>query len=133
MQKGLFMETKAGLPNSCQQCGIPIAADETWFARNIDEARSGKGICASCLVAEASPEMAIVATEPKQEPLPDFLLPRDNLTKIAGLGTTSAKKLEAAGVMTFADLASADAANLAQATGLSETKLTDWIEAANDL
>lgn len=117
-----MMETTKGLPNNCSQCGTPIL--ETWFSRNLDEARSGKGFCADCIAAEAP---AV------QEPLPDFLQPKDNLTVISGLGSASAKKLEAVGVTTFAQLGLSDAGLTAGATGINEAKLQDWIEAAQDM
>lgn len=39
-----FQLTKVGLPNSCWSCGTPL--ETAWYARNEDEARSGKGRCA---------------------------------------------------------------------------------------
>ena len=121
-----MMETTAGLPNSCYQCATPVTTG-SWFARNIDEARSGKGFCADCLVKEATaPAPNAVTIE--EAPLPDFLQERDDLTKITGLGSTSAKKLKQAGIDSFVALADADPAALAAATGISQAKLTVWID-----
>lgn len=133
------METSQGLPNSCTQCGTPIPANGTWFARNVDEARSGKGLCAECMVTASRPPAAESVTKdeaepeatppaPEQRPLPDFLQPKDNLTTIPGLGTTSAKKLNKAGILTFADLQAANLPALAIETEINEAKLTGWVD-----
>lgn len=107
------METKAGLPNNCSQCGSPIIG--SWFARNIDDARAGKGICADCM----TPTAVLTATE------------ADDLTTLTGLGAASAKKLTEAGITTFTTLRTADVELLAEATGISPEKLADWIEQAS--
>lgn len=54
----------------------------------------------------------------------------DDLTRIAGLGKSSAGKLAQAGVSTFAQLAAADTAVLAEATGIAVNKLEEWQAAA---
>lgn len=41
-----FIETTAGLPNTCSNCGKP--AGKRWYAENVDQARSGLGLCADC-------------------------------------------------------------------------------------
>lgn len=41
-----MIETKAGLPNTCSECGTPQAG--TWYAASVDMARSGQGLCATC-------------------------------------------------------------------------------------
>ncbi len=42
-----MIETHAGLPNTCHDCGEPQT--ETWFAPSVDAAIAGGGICAPCL------------------------------------------------------------------------------------
>ncbi len=42
-----MIETHAGLPNTCHDCGVPQT--ETWFAPSVDAAIAGGGICAPCL------------------------------------------------------------------------------------
>lgn len=54
----------------------------------------------------------------------------DDLTRIAGLGKSSAGKLAQAGVNTFAELVAADTAVLAEATGIAVNKLEEWQAAA---
>ncbi len=41
-----MIETHAGLPNTCHDCGEPQT--ETWFATSVDAAIAGGGICAPC-------------------------------------------------------------------------------------
>jgi len=41
-----MIETSAGLPNTCSECGTDPGA--TWFAENEDQARSGGGLCKNC-------------------------------------------------------------------------------------
>jgi predicted flap endonuclease-1-like 5' DNA nuclease len=123
------METTIGLPNTCCQCGKPV--EGSWFARNKDEARSGQGFCAACIaesgVTAVTSEPAMAAPASQQWPLPDFLKESDNLSTIPGLGSTSAKKLKAAGIASFGDLRNANAAELSQTTGIQEPKIEGWI------
>lgn len=41
-----LIETRAGLPNTCTECGTLIA--DTWHAPTLDAARAGQGRCADC-------------------------------------------------------------------------------------
>jgi hypothetical protein len=41
-----YIETAAGLPNTCSQCGERPGS--RWYAENVDQARSGLGLCARC-------------------------------------------------------------------------------------
>ena len=41
-----LIETRAGLPNTCSQCGKEPG--DSWFATSDDAARSGAGVCSSC-------------------------------------------------------------------------------------
>lgn len=59
--------------------------------------------------------------------------PPDDLTEIKGIGPVTAGKLQDAGVVSFDQLANADAAILADTVGTSEATMAKWIEAANDL
>ena len=49
---------------------------------------------------------------------------------ISGIGPAYAERLAEAGVETVGDLASADAAALADETGLGEGRVADWVERA---
>jgi len=53
------------------------------------------------------------------------------LTEIKGIGSKRAKELEAVGVNTVSDLATASAKDLAQKTGFSEKTISRWIEQAS--
>ena len=147
-----MVETKTGLPNSCTICAKPCVS--TWFARNEDIARSGGGICADCLIAESAPSQpssktAVAANTTgadgasaalplpitfddasAEPPLPIFLQePRTwPLTSVKGLGLATAKKLEAAGVYTHAELLDADTARLAAVTGITQGKLRSFVD-----
>lgn len=65
-----LLETSVGLPNSCTVCGKPITT-KTWFAENIDGARSGTAGHKACMtkllkgeaVAEAKLEAKAEAAE----------------------------------------------------------------------
>lgn len=56
--------------------------------------------------------------------------PGESVTDIKGIGPAYAERLEAAGVESVGDLATADAAELAAATEISETRLQNWIDRA---
>jgi predicted flap endonuclease-1-like 5' DNA nuclease len=57
----------------------------------------------------------------------------DDLTKVKGIGPVYAKRLAAAGFETFAGLASADAAAVGTAAGVSSDTATKWVKAAAQL
>ena len=92
-----MQETKAGLPNTCSQCGANPGA--TWYARHNDAARSGQGLCKSCAFPEEQPTAV-----------------GDDLTVINGLGEKMAQRLaEQFQITTFQQLAAANAGELAAA------------------
>ncbi|MEX2279801.1 MAG: helix-hairpin-helix domain-containing protein [Acidimicrobiia bacterium] len=57
----------------------------------------------------------------------------DDLTSITGIGPVFAGRLRDAGIMTYADVAGAGAAKLAEVTGTSEARAADWVAAASTL
>lgn len=57
--------------------------------------------------------------------------PDEELTAIAGIGEKRAERLTDAGITSQPALAAADPAEVAEATGLSERRLTRWIAAAD--
>jgi hypothetical protein len=66
-----LIETTLGMPNTCFVCGKAVAG-ETWFARNVDEARSGGGGHKKCLQKHFKLEApALVEPEPEPEPEPE--------------------------------------------------------------
>lgn len=56
----------------------------------------------------------------------------DPVETIKGIGDAYAARLASAGIETVADLAAADPAELAEATGIAEGRLENWIEQANE-
>lgn len=48
-----MIETTKGLPNTCSCCGQPPGS--SWYAENVDQARAGQGVCASCLTPPSPP------------------------------------------------------------------------------
>ncbi|OAQ54517.1 poly(3-hydroxyalkanoate) synthase subunit PhaC [Natrinema mahii] len=57
---------------------------------------------------------------------------RDDLTDLRGIGDAYAAALAEAGIETVAELADADAADLAAETGISPNRIEDWIEQARE-
>ena len=55
------------------------------------------------------------------------------LTEIKGIGSKRARELEAVGVNTVSDLATASAKVLSQNTGISEKTISRWIAQANGI
>ena len=80
-----------------------------------------EGLVAEGLVTFAAP------VEPEAV---ETAVPTDDLTVIGGLGKSSAAKLADAEVSTFAALIAADAAELAEATGIAQSKIEEWQAAA---
>lgn len=56
----------------------------------------------------------------------------DPVETLNGIGDAYAARLAEAGVDTVADLAAADAANLAEATDIAEGRLENWIQQATE-
>lgn len=83
---------------------------------------------------EAEPETAPEPEpEPEREPEPEPAgADAEPVQTISGIGPAYAERLAEAGIETVDQLASADPAELAEATGLGEGRVSDWIERAND-
>jgi len=56
----------------------------------------------------------------------------DDLTDLTGVGQAYAEDLAAAEIETFEQLAAADVAELAAETGISPSRIEDWIDQARD-
>lgn len=70
---------------------------------------------------------------PRFKPItPAAVLPAaaDDLTEINGIGPVYADRLSDEGITTFAQLAGQDAARLAQAIDVAESRVAGWIEEA---
>lgn len=57
----------------------------------------------------------------------------DDLTEVKGIGPVYAERLAEAGVTSFEGLASADAAAISEAAGVSTSTATSWMEQAATL
>jgi predicted flap endonuclease-1-like 5' DNA nuclease len=78
--------------------------------------------------ATAAPPPDLVAPAPG-----DTEVEAEDLTLIKGIGPVYSQRLARAGVISFDQLAAADAAALAQTLDLPETTILEWIEQARDL
>lgn len=78
---------------------------------------------------------SVGATAPPTTSEPDPLPTQstDDLTQVTGIGPVFAKRLGAAGITTFSDLAATDAQVLAKRIDVAESRVTDWISQAADL
>jgi predicted flap endonuclease-1-like 5' DNA nuclease len=56
----------------------------------------------------------------------------ESVETITGIGPAYAGRLEGIGIETVGELAAADAAEVAEGIDVSETRVSDWIERAND-
>ncbi len=72
---------------------------------------------------EATPEQEAVEAE-------DGPPPSTTLVDVLGVSSEDAERLESAGISTVKQLAIADAAELAEKTGLDEDRLSGWMEKA---
>lgn len=120
-----MIETRAGLPNSCTVCGRMMPGP-TWWAAHVDAARSGLGMC----------EEAALLGAPCMSDVDAVLRPghTDDLTVIRGIGPRTAEDLASVGVTRLADLAAADATDLARRlNGSSVAQVERWIVQAQDL
>ena len=125
-----MIETREGLPNSCSVCGRMMPGP-TWWARDVDAARSGLGMC-----EEAATSGAWCAPALGESMIDDVLRPGhvDDLTVIRGIGPRTAEDLASVGVTRFEDLAAADAEELARRlNGSSAAQVARWIVLAQDL
>lgn len=86
-------------------------------------------------VAWAMRDRLISIAAPREPEPPTFRVvpPRqtDDLTNINGIGPVFAARLLQAGIRTFADLAQADPAGVAETAGVAVTRASEWIEQAS--
>ena len=78
------------------------------------------------LVSIAAPK----EPEPPRFRVAEAAQPADDLTELSGIGPVFATRLAQAGIATFSALAVATPERVAEATGATEAKATDWIEQA---
>jgi len=78
------------------------------------------------IAAPQDPEPPRFRVVPSNPPPPAI----DDLTTITGIGPVFAGRLRDAGITSFADLNAAGSDRLAEITGASESRATEWITAA---
>jgi predicted flap endonuclease-1-like 5' DNA nuclease len=73
------------------------------------------------------------APEVHEEPPPKFRTGggADDLTLIRGVGPVYRDRMTASGIHSFADLAQASVADVAEAAGVSESTAQGWVQAAH--
>lgn len=81
---------------------------------------------------EQSPDNSISVPEVEEtEPVVTDEPPEDPVDTIKGIGPSYTEKLASAGIESVRDLADADATAVAEETGITESRLQNWIERAN--
>ena len=78
--------------------------------------------------AETAAESAPNATAETDEGTDASAAAADPVQSVSGIGPAYAERLAEAGIDTTGDLASADAAALAEETGISEKRIDEWID-----
>ncbi|WP_423751221.1 helix-hairpin-helix domain-containing protein [Salinirarus marinus] len=113
----------------------PVATETSASASTeslVDE--SAEGVEAAEPAEAAGPESEDVDTDVEIEEAEPGRHPdaAESVDVLKGIGPAYAERLGDADVYTVGDLRDADAAELAAATDLSETRVSRWIERAND-
>lgn len=79
----------------------------------------------------AAPEAGLPGRPvPRPTPAPAAPAAVDDLAEVSGIGPVYSSRLAEAGITTFAGLAAADAAAVADATGATPRRAADWIAQA---
>lgn len=79
-------------------------------------------------IKEPDTTTEVASAEPSREPASADTA---ELTDISGIGPTYAERLEAAGVSSVSALSETSSAELSDETGISEKRITGWIEQAS--
>ena len=110
---------------------FPVKAGETVVVMN--EAY-GQSLIDSGFAEAITPPIAApsLPEPPADEPKPEAAIVAE-LVEINGIGEATAKKLAAAGIQSIAGLINADPIELAKAVDVTESKVTSWQAAANQL
>ncbi len=83
---------------------------------------------------DASEEIEVTAEDTSEDAVSIAVDdPDPGLEAVSGVGSAYAQRLQEAGVEDLAALANADAATVAEAVGVSEERVTDWVDQATDL
>jgi predicted flap endonuclease-1-like 5' DNA nuclease len=106
------------------------AADSEAATESSAEAAETEGTTgdeAEATPEETTTESAIEEAEPSEERVGED----EDLESVKGIGAAYAERLRDAGVATVAELATADADQLAEETGLSAKRISRWIDQAD--
>lgn len=92
--------------------------------------RSPRGTTVTVEREATESERAVTESAPSDSEAPEPAVDGadDPVDTVSGIGPAYAERLADAGVETVGDLASADAADLATATGLGEGRIAGWID-----
>lgn len=125
---GSMVESDAG--DSPAEAAEPAeAAGPASDDREIDDDSEDGGAGAGADGAEAEPE-SDSASEPSSEPEPSA--DADPVEELTGIGPAYGERLRGIGIETVADLAAADAADIAAETDIGEGRASTWIERARE-
>lgn len=96
--------------------------------------RAGAAVPPPASRTQASPAADVTPTPSSPPPAAAEAVPdrqhSDDLTEIVGIGPVYQGRLSGAGITTFADLAAADPAALAEAIDVADSVVTGWIDQA---
>jgi large subunit ribosomal protein L21 len=89
-------------------------------------------------VAWAMRDRFVSIAAPREPEAPTFRVitnpsPPADLTQVVGIGPVFARRLMESGITTFAELAAAPPGRIADATGVPEARVSDWIEQASSM
>ena len=89
------------------------------------------GPAPSPVIPEEAPRFRVAPAAPSTPA--DTEVEPDDLTKVKGIGPVFSARLAGVGVTTFAALAAADAAEIAEAVDAGDSQVEDWISQASHL
>ncbi|MGQ9548406.1 MAG: DUF4332 domain-containing protein [Roseiflexus sp.] len=114
-----------------QSLGTPVSGDVTQDLSGTNAIAAGVALLPTAPSSESAAPPVAQPVEPSVGRSPQ----QDDLRQIPGIGPAIARRLHAAGVFTFAELAACTPAELAQYTGRSAEQIVrmGWIERARDL
>ncbi len=137
---GITVERERGEGTASTRRQDGDAADTGGNGDGSASASPGGGVSASDATATTGSE-SDTATASGAAPTPDAAestdeddrrVPSEAVDVIKGIGPTYAGRLSDAGIETVADLAAADAADVAERADVPEGRLDDWIERARN-
>ncbi|NNK90897.1 MAG: hypothetical protein HKO87_00565 [Acidimicrobiia bacterium] len=112
--------------------GIAIAV---WYLKNelVPTPQSARGPAPHFRTPDHNGPPPVATTPPSQPTTPSEPSTPDDLTAVKGIGPVYAGRLRDLGIATFAALAAADPAAIADALDVSPEQVSDWIDQASRL